>query len=94
MEKKEKFSDDGVVNSAWSERVCIETTEYIIKGVVFMPKIGKKSRLLSEILNSNRQFLAVTNCSVESKLKPRKEVEKYDFLEVNLSTILLMRPEA
>ena len=79
--------------STWSEKVYIETTEYIIKGMVFMPKMGKRSRLLSEILNSNRQFLAVTQCSVESKLKPRKDVEKYDFLEVNISSILIMRPE-
>ena len=79
--------------STWSERGYIETTEYIIKGLVFMPKMGKKSRLLSEILNSNRQFIAVTECSVESKLKPRKEIEKYAFLEVNISTILIMRPE-
>ena len=80
------------VNNAWSEEVYIETTEYVIKGTVYMPKIGKRNRLLTEILNTNKQFLAVTDCSVESKLSPHKEVEHYDFLELNLSTILLMRP--
>ena len=79
-------------NEAWNERVYIETTEYIIKGTVFMPKIGKKERLLTEILNTNKQFLAVTDCIVESKLVPQKEVERYDFIEINLTTVLLMRP--
>lgn len=81
-----------LTTSAWREKVQIETAEYIIKGYVFMPKIGKKSRLLSEILNTNKQFLAVKNCSIESKLVPQKEIEEHEFLQVNISTILLMRP--
>ena len=89
MTKKEEGQD---LNSAWSENVYIETAEYIIKGVVHMPKIGKRNRLLTEILNTNKQFLAVTDCYIESKLSPHKEIEHYDFLELNLSTILLMRP--
>lgn len=84
--------EKNLVNSAWSEEVYIETQEYIIKGLVFMPNIGKRSRLLSEILNSNKQFIAVKNCSVESKLNPPKEVEHHAFIQVNLSSILIMRP--
>lgn len=81
-----------LTTSAWREKVYIETAEYVIRGYVFMPKIGKKSRLLSEILNTNKQFLAVKNCTLESKLNPQREVEKHDFIQVNISTILLMRP--
>ena len=81
-----------IPSEAWSERVYIETKEYIIKGVVYMPKIGKRNRLLTEILNTNKQFLAVTDCEIESKLTPQKPIEHYKFLEVNLSTVLIMRP--
>lgn len=81
-----------LTTSAWREKVYIETTEYIIKGYVFMPKIGKRNRLLSEVLNTNKQFIAVKNCSIESKLIPQKEVEQHDFIQVNISTILIMRP--
>ena len=87
MENEKKFFAD-----AWSEKVYIETKEYIIKGTVHMPKVGKKNRLLTEILNTNKQFLAVTDCEIESKLAPQKPIEKYKFLEVNLSTVLIMRP--
>ena len=85
-------SDEKEENGAWSEKVYIETTEYTIKGTVFMPKIGKRARLLTEILNTHKQFLAVTDCYIEYKLVPQREVEHYDFIELNLSTILMMRP--
>ncbi len=88
----EKEDINKYVSSAWKEKVYIETAEHVIKGYVFMPKIGKRNRLLTEILNSNKQFLAVTDCTVELKRAPQKEVEKCSFLEVNISTILIMRP--
>ena len=81
-----------LLTGSWSERVYIETAEYIIRGFVHMPKIGKRSRLLTEILNTTKQFIAVTDCKIESKLSPQKEVESYDFIEVNISSILIMRP--
>ena len=81
-----------LTTSAWREKVYIETAEFIVKGYVFMPKIGKESRLLSEILNTNKQFIAVKNCTLEFKLMPQKDIEFHEFLQLNLSTILMMRP--
>jgi hypothetical protein len=81
-----------LIDSSWQEKVYIETTEHIISGYVFMPKIGKRNRLLSEILNSGKLFLAVKDVSLESKLIPQRNVEHHDFLEVNVSSILIMRP--
>ena len=78
--------------AAWREKVYIETAEHIIIGNVFMPKIGKRARMLSEILNTNKQFLAITDCQVEFKLMPQREVEFYEFMQVNMATILIMRP--
>ena len=89
MDKKDILQME---SEAWSEEVYIETNEYIVKGLVHMPKIGKKSRLLSEILNTNKQFIAVTDCDVESKLIPQKPVSHYKFIEINLASILIMRP--
>ncbi len=89
MENKEILE---LTTSAWREKVYIETAEHIICGYVFMPKIGKKNRLLSEILNTNKNFIAVKNCSLEYKLLPNRNVEEHDFLQVNISSILIMRP--
>ena len=89
MENKEIIS---LMESVWKEKVYIETAEFIIVGYVFMPKIGKRSRLLTEVLNSNKQFIAVKDCRLEFKLNTQKEIEYHDFLQVNISTILIMRP--
>ena len=86
------YNDDKLINDTWSENVYIETDEYIIKGLVHMPKIVKKNRILTEILNGNKQFLAVTDCQMESKLTPQRPIEYQDFLEVNLSKVLIIRP--
>ena len=79
-------------NSAWREKVYIETAEYVIKGYIFMPKTGKRTRLLSEVLNTNKTFIAVKDCTLESKLNLTRSVEEHEFMQVNVSTILLMRP--
>lgn len=89
MENKELIE---LSTSAWREKVYIETSEHIISGYIFMPKIGKKNRLLSEVLNGNKSFIAVKNCILEYKLNPSKPVEEHDFLQVNISSILIMRP--
>ncbi len=89
MENKEILE---LSTSAWREKVYMETTEHIICGYVFMPKIGKRNRLLSEILNTGKNFIAVKNCTLEYKLNPTKSIEKHDFLQINTSSILIMRP--
>ena len=81
-----------LTTSSWREQVYIETTEHIITGFIFMPKIGKKNRLLSEVLNTGKNFIAVKNCTLEYKLNTQRNIEKHEFLQVNISTILLMRP--
>lgn len=81
-----------LTTSAWREKVYIETTEHVIRGYIFMPKIGKKNRLLSEVLNGNKSFLAVKNCTLEYKLNPSKNIEEHDFMQVNIASILIMRP--
>lgn len=89
MDNKEIMN---LMETVWKEKVYLETAEYIITGYVYMPKIGKRSRLITEVLNSNKQFIAVKDCRLEFKLAPNREVEFHDFLQINLSTILMMRP--
>ena len=67
MENKEILE---LTTSEWREKVYIETSEHVIRGYIFMPKIGKKNRLLSEVLNGTKSFLAVKNCLLEYKLNP------------------------
>ena len=76
----------------WSERVLVITQDYEIRGSVFMPKTGKKNRVLSDILNGVKKFVAIKNCEVRNRLIPNKAVETHDFLQLNLNSIIILRP--
>ena len=60
----EELGDNDFTNGVWSERVLVITQDYEIKGSVFMPKIGKRSRVLSDILNGKKRFVAIKDCEV------------------------------
>ena len=70
----------------------IITDNYEITGNIFMPKTTKKSRLLSELLNSNRKFIAVKDCILQTRSSGSMEPEILDFLEINISSIVLIKP--
>lgn len=89
---KEKKENTDFTNSAWREKVYIETAEHVICGYIFMPKIGKKERLLTEVLNAGKSFLAVKECTLEYKHLPNRDIEFHDFMQLNISSILIMRP--
>ena len=89
MEEKKKTE----INSAyWVERVVVITDNYEITGNIYMPKTTKKTRLLSELLNSNRKFLAIKNCIMQSRSSGSIEPEMLDFLEINVNSIELIKP--
>ena len=79
-------------SSYWIEKVVIITENYEITGNIYMPKTTKKSRLLSELLNSNRKFIAVKDCVLQTKMSGSMEPELLDFLEINISSIILIKP--
>jgi len=83
---------DNFIAGVWSERVLVVTQDYEIKGYVFMPKTGKKSRLLSDILNGAKRFVAIKDCEVTHRLMPNKRAEYHNFLQINLNSIILLRP--
>ena len=86
-EKTESF-----ISGVWSERVLVVTQDYEIKGYVFMPKTGKKNRVLSDILNGLKRFVAIKDCEITHRLNPNRRTEYHSFLQLNLNSIILLRP--
>lgn len=80
------------ISGVWSEKVLVITQDYEIKGYVFMPKTGKKNRVLSDILNGVKRFVAIKDCEVKHRLIPERRTEYHNFLQLNLSSIILLRP--
>ena len=76
----------------WSEKIFVITQDYEIKGTVFMPKTGKRGRILSDILNGEKKFVAIKNCELKNRLIPGRPVEIHDFIQLNISSIIILRP--
>lgn len=91
-EDKNNQDENTFITGIWSERVLVITKDYQIKGNVFMPKTGRKNRVLSDILNGAKRFVAIKNCEVIHRDFPNRKAEIHDFLQLNLSSIILLRP--
>lgn len=94
MYEEENTNNDGskFITGIWSERVLVITKDYQITGSVFMPKTGRKNRVLSDILNGAKRFVAIKDCEVIHRDFPNRKVETHDFLQLNLNAIILLRP--
>ncbi len=82
------------VSGVWSERVLVVTQDYEIKGYVFMPKTGKRNRVLSDILNGTKRFVAIKDCEIVHRQNPNRKTEYHNFLQLNLNSIIILRPTA
>ena len=83
---------DDFTSGVWSEQVLVVTQDYEITGFVFMPKTGRKNRVLSDILNGTKRFVAIKDCTVKHRLIPTRKTEHHRFLQLNLSSIIILRP--
>lgn len=89
---RDNQEENTFITGIWSERVLVITKDYQIKGNVFMPKTGRKNRVLSDILNGAKRFVAIKNCEVVHRDFPNRKAETHDFLQLNLNSIILLRP--
>ena len=85
-------NNNAFIAGVWSERVLVITEDYEIKGYVFMPKTGRKNRILSDILNSTKRFVAIKNCKLKHRKSANRVTEAHDFIQLNLDSIVLIRP--
>ena len=84
--------NNSFITGVWSEKVLVITKDYQITGNVFMPKTGRKNRVLSDILNGTKRFVAIKNCQVIHREFPNRRMETHDFLQLNLNSRILLRP--
>ncbi len=92
MTNAEETSNNDLISGLWSEKVLIVTKDYEIQGSIFMPKIGKQNRIISDILNSSKRFVAVKDCEVTYRNQPHRRNEYHDFVQINIYSIILLRP--
>lgn len=92
----EQFSniipDDSGFADLWSEKILVITDDYEISGSVFLPKIGKRNRVLTDILNNSKRFIAIKDAVLLHRKFPDRPGEFQDFIQLNLDSIVMIRP--
>lgn len=91
-ELENEILNEDFITGVWSEKVLVVTQDYEIKGSVFMPRTGKRNRVLSDILNGLKRFVAIKDCEVTHRLMPNRRTEYHNFIQLNLNSIILLRP--
>ena len=81
-----------LVTGVWSEKVLVITQDYEIRGYVFMPKTGKRNRVLSDILNGSKRFVAIKDCEIIHRANTNRRGEYHNFLQLNINSIIILRP--
>ncbi|MEB3285983.1 MAG: hypothetical protein VKJ04_00615 [Vampirovibrionales bacterium] len=88
------MSDTG--ESVWAKsdkkRVTIVTRTFRFEGYLHTPKVGKESRRISELLNADRNFLAITQATVTEIATGNSWGETHEMLQVSLSAIEYVKP--
>lgn len=91
-EEEEKPSERHSVTGFWSEKIFVVTEDYEIKGYVFMPKTGRRNRMLSDILNGQKRFVAIKDAEICYRKAMDRKAEISPYIQINLDSIILIKP--
>lgn len=91
-EEEERPSEKHSVTGFWSEKIFVVTEDYEIKGYVFMPKTGKRNRMLSDILNGQKRFVAIKDAEICYRKAMDRKPEICPYIQINLDSIILIKP--
>jgi hypothetical protein len=80
-------------------RAVVLTRFFKMEGLLHFPRMGKESRRLSNMLNKDRKFLAMTEVSVVQRSQENFEVldhnparKTYPLIQVNVGSIEFIQP--
>ena len=90
--QSKNIKDNINIAGFWSEKIFVLTEDYEIKGYVFMPRTGRKNRVLSDILNGKKRFVAIKDAEITCRKYPDRKAEIHEFIQLNLDSIVLLRP--
>lgn len=86
----------GLGNDTEPMNVVIVTPTFFIEGTVHMPALGRDARRLTNLLNSDKDFIAVTDATLTSRKSgdhSQNNVHtKCEFLHVNREQIEMLWP--
>ena len=85
-----------LIDSIWEKsdklQVTIFTRSFRFDGFLHTPKIGKETRRLSDTLNTDRNFITLTNVTVTNLTTGTQDATVHLMLQVSLSAIEFINP--
>lgn len=73
-------------------RAMVMTHSFGLEGDLYCPRLGKEGRRLSNLLNSDRRFIAMTNVTVINRVNGMKDPKVYGFIQVNMDSVEFVQP--
>lgn len=75
-----------------SIRVYVCTRHYEMEGNIYLARSMKENRRLTNLLNSDRRFIALTEVVVKDRQSGAIDETVYPYMHVNLASIELIKP--
>ncbi len=73
-------------------KISLATATLIMEGYIYLPKTGKQQRRLTNLLNTDRRFLPITNVIVYDRATNARLHDNQPLIEVNVDKIEYIKP--
>jgi hypothetical protein len=73
-------------------RAVVMTASFTLEGDLYFPRFGKEGRRLSNMLNSERRFVAMTNVIVLDRATGIRDPKVHPFIQVNMESVEFVQP--
>lgn len=83
---------DSMRSTSEKLRAMVVTRYFNLEGTMHFPRLGKEGRRLSNMLNSDRKFIAMTNVKIINRMNGAQDPKIYPFIQVNLESIEFIQP--
>ncbi len=75
-----------------SIRVMVSTPNYTMEGNLFLSRSMKENRRLTNLLNSDKRFIALTDVTMTDRKSGETDPAPYQFIQLNLDMVELIKP--
>ena len=73
-------------------RVVVSTRSFSLEGFLHFPRLGKEGRRLSNLLNTDRRFMALTNVTVTDRMSGIVNPKPLPMLQINMESVEFVQP--
>jgi hypothetical protein len=73
-------------------RAVVVTRFFNLEGNIHFPRLGKEGRRLSNMLNSDRKFIAMTKVQITNRVNGSRDSKIYPFIQINIEAIEFIQP--